>query len=394
MDKKKLLIYYPQSLLKPVGGPCGYLYNLNSGISELNKTTDLPVDISFYEEAPKSLRDTVKHKDKIPKRLREFRRAIDDIFYKRKAYPVDETLYQYDMIHFHSVDALYLSRKSLENYKGKVILTSHSPCAKYKEKLEWLNPFDYKLFKKFVERIEEMDAYAFKRADYIIFPCEEAEEPYYNTWDRYGKIREANKYRYMPTGIIGCSQKVSREEYRKRYNIPDDAFVVSYAGRHNEIKGYSDLKKIGEKLLKENKDVYFLIAGKEEPIKGLEDDHWIEVGWTNDPHSLISASDIFVLPNRETYFDLILLEVISLGVPVVMSETGGNKFFKQFNQKGLKLFGSLDEAKSKILEFKNMDKAELKNAGNDLLAMFNEEFSVEKFTERYVKIISEIANDK
>ena len=35
------------------------------------------------EAAPKSLSDTVKNKDKIPKRLREFRRAIDDIFYER-----------------------------------------------------------------------------------------------------------------------------------------------------------------------------------------------------------------------------------------------------------------------------------------------------------------------
>ena len=75
---------------------------------------------------------------------------------------------RYDMIHFHSIDAMYLCRKTLENYKGKVILTSHSPCAKYKEKLAWLNPVDYKLFKKWVEKIEMMDAYSFNRADYII----------------------------------------------------------------------------------------------------------------------------------------------------------------------------------------------------------------------------------
>jgi hypothetical protein len=27
---------------------------------------------------------------------------------------------------------------------------------------------------------------------------------------------------------------------------------------------------------------YFLIAGKEEPLKGIKNDRWIEVGWTND----------------------------------------------------------------------------------------------------------------
>ena len=159
MSKKKLLIYYPESMLKPVGGPAGYLFNLRQGLDTLNKE-EFPIDVSFYEAAPKSLRDTVKNKDKIPKRLREFRRAVDDIFYEKKAYPLDEKLHQYDMIHFHSIDAMYLCRKTLENYKGTVILTSHSPCAKFKEKLAWLNPFDYKMLKKWVDRIEEMDAYS------------------------------------------------------------------------------------------------------------------------------------------------------------------------------------------------------------------------------------------
>lgn len=390
MNKKKMLIYYPESMLKPVGGPSGYLYNLKQGLCRLGVMEEMPVDISFYESVPKSLRDTVKYKDKIPKRLREFRRAIDDIFYEKKAYPLDETLYQYDMIHFHSVDAMYLSRNTLENYKGKVILTSHSPCAKYKEKLAWLNPFDYKLLKKLVERIEGMDRYAFERADYIIFPCKEAEEPYYHTWEYYERLRDNSKYRYMPTGIIGCTAKIGKEEYRKKYGIPDDAFVISYAGRHNEIKGYADLKKLGEELLTD-KNIYFLIAGKEEPMTGLENEHWIEVGWTDDPHSLVAASDVFVLPNHETYFDLILLEVLSLGVPVVMSRTGGNKYFERFKQPGLKFYNNLSEAKSKILEIEQMSDCDLDQAKDGILALFNQEFTVEEFAKNYVNVVSEIA---
>ena len=65
---------------------------------------------------------------------------------------------------------------------------------------------------------------------------------------------------------------------------------------------------MGEKLFN-NQNTYFLIAGKEEPMKGLDNSHWIEVGWTNDPHSLIAASDVFVLPNHETYFDLVFLSM-------------------------------------------------------------------------------------
>ena len=45
MNKKKLLIYYPESMLKPVGGPSGYLYNLKQGLCTLSATIEMPVDI-------------------------------------------------------------------------------------------------------------------------------------------------------------------------------------------------------------------------------------------------------------------------------------------------------------------------------------------------------------
>ena len=136
-----------------------------------------------------------------------------------------------------------------------------------------------------------------------------------------------------------------------------------------------------------------MIAGKEEPMTGLTDNHWIEIGWTNDPHSLIAASDVFVLPNHETYFDLILLEVLSLGIPVVMSRTGGNKYFEQFKQPGLKFYNTLEEAKNSILEIKKMPALELYDAKQKILEMFREEFTVEQFAKNYVRIISEIATN-
>ncbi len=391
MDKPQVLIFFPESLLGPVGGPAGYLYNLKRGLKDLQEKSELAADISFYEDAPKELRDTVKFKDKIPKRLRDFRRAANDIVYRWKAYPEDHKLYRYDVIHFHSTDAMYLSRKTLDKYKGKVILTSHSPCVFYKEKLSALNPFDYRVLKKWVEGIECADEYAFKRADYIIFPCVEAEEPYYHTWDKYAAMRDARKYRYVPTGIIQCTAKVPREEIRKKYGIPENAFVVSYVGRHNEIKGYGDLKQLGEMLLAEDRNIWFMIAGRQEPMRGIQNDHWIEIGWTDDPHSPIAASDVFVLPNHETYFDLILLEALSLGVPTVMTRTGGNRYFEQFHQAGLRLFSTLSEAKEEILNFKCMPADDFASARENLRKLSRQEFSASKFAEKYVGVISEIA---
>ena len=57
-------------------------------------------------------------------------------YFLRKKLPVDRELYNYDMIHFHWTEEMYLNRDFLSDYKGKVILTSHSPCVMYKEKIE------------------------------------------------------------------------------------------------------------------------------------------------------------------------------------------------------------------------------------------------------------------
>lgn len=386
---KKLLIYYPEDALEPKGGPAGYLYNLKKGLEECRKQENLPVDISFYSNMPSGIENNSELRKRIPKRLLEFRRALNDARFLRKKFPIDNGMFAYDIIHFHSAEKMYLCRDFLNQYHGKVILTSHCPCGIYKERIDKLNPFDYKLMRNQIDKLEELDRYAFERADYIIFPCKDAEEPYFNTWPRYTSIRKDEKYRYMPTGIIACHAKINRENYRKKYGIPNDAFVISYVGRHNEIKGYTDLRQMGEQVLKDP-NTYFLIGGKEEPIKGLNNDRWIEVGWTTDPYSLIAASDVFVLPNRETYFDLVLLEVLSIGIPVVLSDTGGNKFFKKYDLKGLKYFSSVDQGVEAIKCFQLMDKQIRKKAGEKLAELCETEFSVKEFAHRYIQIISEI----
>ena len=137
-----------------------------------------------------------------------------------------------------------------------------------------------------------------------------------------------------------------------------------------------------------------MVAGREGPLYGLEGDRWIEVGWTSDPHSLISASDIFVLPNRETYFDLILLEVMSLGLPIVLSKTGGNKYFSSFKCSGLMQYESIEEAKNIILFLKEQDKCYMNRIGNENRVLFETEFTDDKFAQRYIEVLREILEEK
>ena len=129
---------------------------------------------------------------------------------------------------------------SLKEYKGKIILTSHTPKPYHLEIIQDIfTDFERKFYKNKWRDFEEIDEFAFNNANYIIFPCEEAEDPYLNNWENYDVIKKqnVNKYRYLLTEFKPCTPKTTRVEVLKKYKIPEDAFVVSYVGRHNETKG-------------------------------------------------------------------------------------------------------------------------------------------------------------
>ena len=235
------------------------------------------------------------------------------------------------------------------------------------------------------------DEYAFNRADYIHFPAKEAEECYYNTWKKYKKIHEKNskKYIYIPTGIGPIRVNSDKQEIREKYNIPADAFVISYVGRHNEVKGYANLKEIAEKVFKQEDNIYFLIGGKEEPLKGLNNPRWIEVGWTNKPHDLINCSDLFILPNMETYFDLIMLEVLSVGKTMLVTDTGGNKYFKKFKESGIFYYeyGNIEEAIKQIEKIKKKNLKELELLNKKIV---KENFTISIFADKYIEMIENL----
>lgn len=393
----KVLIYFDKNLLEPIGGPTGYLYNLHKEVLKENvnfidfldnkKAKRKMFVKKIYKKLPKSIQK--KYKDS--KRNRNKYNIIDMVFSNSHKNAICD-LNKYDVVHFHNTLDMYMAKDSLESYNGKVIITSHSPKAFFKEIIEdRLSKEEYLKRKDELDKLEIMDEYAFNKAHYIMFPCEEAEEPYYNSWEKYADIKKRNidKYIYIPTGILPIEVNQSKEEIRKRYNIPQDAFVISYVGRHNVVKGYDQLKIIGEKILEKYANAYFLNAGTEKPLSGLNNKRWIEVGWTDKPYEIINASDLFILPNKETYFDLILLEVLSIGKAVLLTSTGGNKYFKQFSESGL-FYYNYDDIDQALKQFDLIYNSNTKELGSKNKKMFMNNFTIDIFTKKYVEVLKGI----
>lgn len=390
----KELIYLDINKLSPAGGPLGVGYYIYQEAKSAGDT-----EICFLNtDKKKQERDGRLKKIlyKFPK-LTLLVRSIRHIKEYRKMFynPLDDgnMFSDYDIVHFHSTIDMYKQRKSLEGYKGKVILTSHSPIPLAKELYAACSTkFERCFFKKKRLEFEEMDRWSFMNADYIIFPCPDAEEPYYNNWPEYREIKEKKKdaYRYVLTGISPKSATISKDDIREKYFIKQDDFTVVYVGRHNDVKGYGNLKKIGQELFKEKDNIKFLVAGKEGPIFRLKDPNWIEVGFTKDPYSFIAAGDVFLLPNKETYFDLVFIEVMSLGKIIVASRTGGNRYYEKAGVKGVFLYETIGEAIDIIKKIMNMSKEE-----KQLLEKANKDFYESNLTGRifyknYKELISKL----
>lgn len=389
---KRILIFFEKNKLSTKGGPSGYLYNLNKGISEMG------VDYVEFIECQNHSTSTISKFDffkKIPpiykfihfiNKKRMSKRKIKDIFFK-KTYTTKVDLNDYDLIHFHSSLEMYKIKDSLRDYKGIVVLTTHTPKISHLEILDDLTPSDKKKYRQELNGISDIDTYAFNRADYFIFPTRESLDCYFNTWENFSDIYkkiEKNIY-YIPTGIIGKTASIGGDLIRKKYGIPKDAFLICYVGRHNEIKGYDNLKIIGEKYLNMNKDAYFIIAGNEGPLYRLENERWIEIGWTSDSASIIGASDVFVLPNKETYFDLVLLEVLSLGKIAIVSNTGGNKYFSKLKDSTIFTYNTVDECVSLLDKTSRLPKNKINSLGDKNKVLFNSYFSNDVFASRYLE---------
>lgn len=379
------LIHWPIDRLKPKGGPAGYLYNLKQGLEENNTK-----GFEFLPSIGDSVESITFLQRIVPRRIKELRRLRNLICLPDRTEAPSVSYENYTSVHFHSTEDLYLHRKALEDYSGKVILTSHSPCAYHQELISRLNQKDVLRNEAILKRLEDIDEYAFKRADWIIFPCREAEEPYFHTWKRYEKIRDASKIEYCPSGTKRCIAREPKKEVRCRFGIPDSAFVISYVGRHNEIKGYSDLVDVAPRLLSIDNNIWILVAGKESPLSAPSHPRWIEAGWTDDPHSIIAAADLFVLPNRETYFDLVMLEALSLGQIVAATATGGNRYFEKYRMSGIMLYDGADQLVSRIEEVRRQKTSVLTFWREENRRLFESDFSCRAFAERYSNLIDSI----
>lgn len=395
----KVLIYAKKSILKNIGGPQGYLYNINE---YLKTTPDLPIYFLPEENFGKIIWDVISRGPiKLLLDLSEkifgknssisFLLFVFYTFYTRRRHSKKALEYynQFDFIHVHD------SRKVLTDFypgcgvTSKIILTSHCPEPLIDEMEKNQCPGLFARHPKLRNFLLSLEAKAYDYCDNIMFPVREAREPYENVSLVFKEkfAQNEHKFFYVPTALNIIEKDKTNNHVIDSLNISQDALKICYIGRHNSVKGYDFLQECAVKLWQTMPNVHFIIGGKEEPLKGLSDPRWHELGWVKTS-SLLNEVDVFVLPNMQTYFDLILLEVLRQGTPVVLSRTGGNKWFENKNVAGMFFYDDknaeqLIEQLNKIKTLKENCLLEYIKTSNMLF--FQQEFNMHRYINRYLE---------
>lgn len=359
------------------GGPSGYLYNLKDN----DKLNIISRGILSSEEL---------NKKKVKKFLfiRSFLKKVRNIFRRNKKrekfFLNNKDILEKSLInHFHTTTTFEHAFKLL-NLKNINILMTHSPQPTHLELGDalFVSKLSNKEQKKRVDKQKEVDIFSLKNADYVIFPCEEALSPYEEFFKEINF--DYSKLRYVLTGVEPLLFNLNKNEFCQKNNISLNKKIISYIGRKNKIKGFDRFLDLAKRF-ENTEDILFICAGVGMDTLNLK--NLIDFGWTNDPGSIINASDFVLVPNRDTYFDINMIQILSIGTPVITTPSGGNRWF--LDKKSLNMFFFEDE---KQLDTLVNEKIVLDFDKKVNIDFYNSHFTTEDFSKNYVSLFNDLVD--
>lgn len=306
--------------IKPIGGPSGYLYNLKDSLDYNNLKNISLLTPEAFETPLNSKKDFLKKNSPYILLL-----AIKFIIYYKFYLSIKSKVEKQEILHFHSTTDLYFLSYFINLKKYKIVLTSHSPepfCNEVRE-IAKASGFSSNKIEQMYRFQKKFDIFSFSTANYLVFPCEGAVDPYRQFFKQYGI--DFSKIRYVLTSSQPLTPKLSRDEFLTKYNIDKNKFIIAYIGRKNSIKGFDLFISIYENST--DNSLFFISAGTG-PIEPRSSINYLDIGWTNDPGSVVNSADLVIIPNRDTYFDIGMIQALSLNKKVLTTLTGGNKWFE------------------------------------------------------------------
>lgn len=202
-----------------------------------------------------------------------------------------------------------------------------------------------------------------------------------------------------PLRLLNIDEKTF---YRKKYGINENDFVISIVARIEKGKGHQTLIEAAKICKNEHQNFRFLIVGSgslEEKLKNYVRAQELEgivrfIGFCNDVAPIFNLTDVNVNCSylSETS-SLSLSEGMSIGIPCVVSDIGGNPYMVRNNENGLIFPAKDSEALASALIRLYQNKKLYKKCSLGALKRYQEELNdkimCKKMTDFYINEYNE-----
>ena len=276
------------------------------------------------------------------------------------------------------------------------IFTTHNPYQPAMEDLylfnrtKQLNEKDNQMMSYY---FNERDKWAFTLADCLFFPSEESLEGYYNLWSDFKSLTKNKPIYFCPSGTTTKKPTLTKEAMRHSLNIPKNAKVALYIGRFIDVRGYDLLLEAANIILNARKDIYFVVVGEAQQTP-IQHERYMQIPFVNNPSDYINAADVCICPNRGSLFDLSMIEILSLGTPIVAHYVGGYKWVKDKTSGVVyAVMENIDSLVSKINEIIDSPEEKISKMRQDNKSLYDNQLTLECFEKNYSKSIQAIYDD-
>ena len=211
------------------------------------------------------------------------------------------------------------------------------------------------------------------------------------------------KIEVILNGVYPLSPECDKAALKERFGVSEDEKVISIIARLEDIKGHDYFIEAADNLLKKGYKARFFIAGtgsyenhlKEKVAELGREADIIFTGFLTDVENLLRITDIQVNASYGTEAtSLSLLEGMSLGIPAVVSDFGGNTGVIKDGQNGMIFPSKSAEKLESSLEILMSDEWLYKKMVSGSKRIFQETFTAKMMTEKTEEIYKKVAKER
>lgn len=360
----KILIFFPHDININAGGPVGFL---------AHTLQDKPKDffeISCELDAKKNIFQKSTFKIARFWNSLTHKRAFHKAYFKAQEHFKKIHAQQYKYIYFHNdIDFFYVKDLILD--EQCVIFQPHSPEL-HSEEFKAYDSDDIQMY----NHIQQAEKSVFERADIIVLPNPECKPIYQSLYT------SRNKFYYILSGAKSNYHTKNQE----RYELDTNMINLMYIGRRNIVKGFDIVLESFKKARIHRKDIQLFVIGSGDKIN---EDGIIDVGFSDNPIAWYNSADYLINANRQSYFDLSIIEAISTGIPIIMSDNLGHQYYRGKS----KLITTYDINQNDALYHIFMSNLKKRVTGQqDNIRLYQSELTDNHYFERFRKFFDGLSN--